>query len=127
MTSAPWDRGGDRDGDVQMPWTLFDDLIGHVDGHNKRGLGNADKAVSDRENLNLFEYIDPEGGNTNFDLDFDEKCAFFVYNDADAAENVVIRDGGDNTVVTLNQGEAAILTNDGTANGWDAIGPLAAG
>lgn len=125
MTSAPWDRGGDRDGDVQMPWTLFDDLIGHEDGFNERGLGNADTAIADREKLNLFELIDPGGGATNLDLDFNETCAFFAHNDADAAETLTIRDDTDAAIVALDQGEGAILVCDGT--NWKALGPYSAG
>lgn len=125
MTSAPWDRGGDRDGDVQMPWTIFDDLIGHEDGFTSETLGG--DVSRTRSDLGLFMLIDPGGAARNYDLDFDEMCAFFAHNDADAAEALTIRDGGDNTIVTLNQGEGAILVCDGTANGWDALGPYSAG
>ena len=62
-------------------------------------------------------FLDPGGASRDVTLPAEGESnglLFFVYNEADAAENLVIKDDGASTIVTLNQGEWAVVACDGT-------------
>ncbi len=65
--------------------------------------------------------FDPGGAHRDVTLDAETAAKHgllrLVVNSADAAENLVCKDADANTIVTINQNEAALLYNDG-ANGW---------
>lgn len=62
--------------------------------------------------------LDPGGASRNVTLWPEEQkkgVVLFIINGADGAENLVIKDDAANTVVTINQNEAALLQCNGTA------------
>lgn len=62
--------------------------------------------------------LDPGGASRNVTLEAEADCngaARFFVNAADAAENLVIKDDGGSTIVTINQNEGAIVYCDGTS------------
>ena len=62
-----------------------------------------------------FQALDPGGSSRNVTLPaIDLRKSFYFKNAADAAENLVIKNAGGSTIVTLNQNEAAWVFNDGT-------------
>ena len=69
--------------------------------------------------------LDPDGSHRNVTLDDEatHKGLFrFIVNAADAAENLVVKDSGTDTIATINQNEAALLYCDGTAaTGWSLV------
>ncbi len=76
--------------------------------------GNVDLDLS----YGNFIIMDPGGSNRNVDFvaAMERDGAFyFIRNAADAAENLVIRDSADATIVTLNQNEAALVAYTGSA------------
>jgi hypothetical protein len=65
-----------------------------------------------------FLALDPGGSNRNVDLPAEEDSEglqFSIYNSADADEDLVIRNDAAATIVTINQGEFAIVGCDGAA------------
>jgi hypothetical protein len=70
------------------------------------------------------QFIDPQG-NVNVDLPAEASSAglsFYIYNTADAAETITVRDDGAATVATVAQDEAALVTCNGTV--WRSlVGP----
>ncbi len=63
------------------------------------------------------QLIDPGGASRNLDLPAEEESAgltFFIKNQADAAEDLTVRDDAAATVVTISQNEGAIVWCDGT-------------
>lgn len=65
-----------------------------------------------------FLMLDPGGSNRNVDfIAAMEKDGnwWVIKNEANAAENLVIRDSAASTIVTLNQNEAALVVYDGSA------------
>jgi len=64
-------------------------------------------------------FLDPGGANRNVDLPAEAAStglAFELYNTADAAEDLVVRDdSGVQTIVTISQNEAGIMRCDGTS------------
>jgi len=86
-------------------------------------------AVTDNYQLTvdhpLFMWLDPNGGNKDVRLPLAtengaEGLMFYIINDADAAENLVIKNSAETeTVLTIGQGNIGILFNDGAgATGW---------
>lgn len=62
-------------------------------------------------------FLDPGGSARDITLlaeDEADGLFFVIVNEADAAENLVIKDDGANTIVTINQNEWAIVACDGT-------------
>ncbi len=81
----------------------------------------ADATITQR--TGNFLALDPGGANRNVDLpaeDESEGAVFWVFNAADAAENLVVRAPGPSTVVTVNQGELAVVGCDGVT--WFLLG-----
>lgn len=65
-----------------------------------------------------FLVLDPGGSNRNVDFiaAMERDGAWYmIRNAADAAENLVVRDSADATIVTLNQNEAAMVAYTGSA------------
>lgn len=63
-----------------------------------------------------FQFLDPGGAHRDVTLpaEVDGMC-FWIFNRADAAENLVIKDDAAATVGTINQSEGAIVAYDGSA------------
>jgi len=62
--------------------------------------------------------LDPNGGNRDVTLDAvatSNGLWYQIVNSADAAENLVVKNVGGDTIVTINQNEEAIVWCDGTA------------
>lgn len=70
------------------------------------------------------QFIDPQG-NVNVDLPAEESSSglsFVIYNTADAAETITVRNDAAGTVATVAQDEAAVVTCNGTV--WRSlVGP----
>lgn len=70
-----------------------------------------------------FQRIDPGGSARDVTLPAEgasEGLFFWILNTANAAENLVVKDDGGSTVVTISQNEAAVVVCDGS--GWDHMG-----
>ena len=70
-----------------------------------------------------FLRIDPGGSARDVTLPAEatsEGMAFRILNTADAAENLVVKDDGGSTIVTISQNEAAWVVCDGTS--WNHMG-----
>lgn len=86
---------------------------------NRTLAGNITLADEDT----TFQVLDPGGASRDVTLPSHDATVagnltggiFFIYNNADAAENLVIKNVAAATIVTVNQNEAAIVFNDGTA------------
>jgi len=74
--------------------------------------------------------LDPGGSARNVTLPAEEDNAglvFSLYNAADAAENLVIKNDGGSTIVTIAQGGTAVVachdsSGDGRGNAWIRVG-----
>lgn len=73
----------------------------------------------------LFMWLDPNGGNKDVRLPLAtdvnaEGLMFFIINDADAAESILVKNTGETeTVLTIGQGNIGIVFNDGASvTGW---------
>lgn len=76
----------------------------------------------------FFMWLDPNGGNKDVRLplatDVEHAGLFFIIiNDADAAESLVVKNAGETeTVVTIGQGNVALVFNDGASvTGWIGV------
>jgi len=72
-----------------------------------------------------FQKLDPGGSARDVTLPAEASSTgsvFYIMNAADAAENLVVKDDGASTIVTINQNEAAIVICDGTS--WVHMGVL---
>lgn len=66
--------------------------------------------------------LDPAGASRDVTMPPEESCegaVFVIYNTADAAENLVIKNDAAGTIVTIGRGESYIVACNGTA--WSAI------
>ena len=62
------------------------------------------------------QLLDPGGASRNVDLPGEKHgCWFVIFNKADAAEDLTVRDDAASTVATLNQNEAGFFWSDGTS------------
>ncbi len=61
------------------------------------------------------QYLDPGGANRNINLPAEAATnhAFFISNEADAAENLVIKDDSPATIITIGENELGLLISDG--------------
>lgn len=91
-------------------------------------LGGADSTTA-TGNITLttadqnFQKIDPGGSARDVTLPAEASSNgmwFYILNAADAAENLVVKDDGAATIVTISQNEAAIVICNGTA--WIHMG-----
>jgi hypothetical protein len=84
----------------------------------KGGVRSATLAGADTlaANSSWFQFLDPGGAHRDVTLpsEVDGMC-FWIFNKADAAENLVIKDDAASTVVTINQNESAIVAYTGSA------------
>jgi len=77
-----------------------------------------------------FQNLDPGGASRDVTLPSEDPNAgawFWIINGADAAENLVIKDDGGSTIVTIQQSQAGIVVNSGTAWKGFAFQSTAAG
>lgn len=66
------------------------------------------------------QVLDPGGAGRNVDLPADSiGQAYLVVNTADAAEDLTVRDDGDNTIATVSENEACYFVN--TGSGYTAL------
>lgn len=93
------------------------------------GSGYRETALSGNDTLTTaserFQRIDPNGGARDVILPAEadsQGLAFLITNTADAAENLVIKDDGAATIVTLNQNESAWVVCNGTV--WKHMGVM---
>lgn len=84
---------------------------------------SGDKTLSSTDEQR--QVLDPGGAARNVDLPSDQEgLEYVIVNTADAAEAITVRDADTNTVVTVNQNEAARVMN--TGNGYVTIAGNAA-
>lgn len=84
----------------------------HLQDKNVETL-SGDKTVSFTDAA--IQVLDPGGAGRNVDLPADSiGQRFYVVNTADAAEDLTVRDDGDNTIAVVSQNEAAEFINTGS-------------
>lgn len=70
--------------------------------------------------------LDPGGANRDVTLpQLEDGLVFYIVNNADAAENLVVKNAAAATIATLNQNEAAWFACDGSAWGHGGIMTIA--
>lgn len=74
---------------------------------------SGDKTLSN--DAEFAQVIDCGGSGRNLDLPSDTTgLMYLIANKSDAAEDLTVRDSDDNTVVTVNQNDAALVYNTGS-------------
>lgn len=93
----------------------------------KFGTGQNTEALSGAKTLSpgdsQFQRLDPDGSARDVNLPPEGSSQglwYYVLNTANAAENLVVKDDGGSTIVTVSQNEAAIVVCDGTS--WEHMG-----
>lgn len=69
------------------------------------------------EHSNRIQFIDPGGQNRSIILPAENNSKnlfFFIFNTADAAEDLIVKDDGAATIVTISQDEGGAVFCDGT-------------
>lgn len=91
----------------------------HDDCYNAQTLA-ANKTIAVTEAQ--FQALDPGGANRNVTLPAEEQNVglwYCIFNTADAAENLVVKNDAAATITTVNRGEFAIVACDGSA--WAVV------
>ena len=103
------------------------ELAGTVSGTNVNAVGHNVETLAANKTLTgsdaTFQHLDPGGSARDVTLPAEATStgrAFRILNTADAAENLVVKDDGASTVVTISQNEAAWVVCDGTS--WEHSG-----